>query len=175
MFAKKERVKFRKFRNLILKNLLVVFHGCSPMLLLLWKLVLSWAFGLDSWEISFVWLFWWAGWFKQWWWLRSMKGGWKRQYPHSGFLSQWWTHQGGCFQISFRVERGGGGRIQKVGIFQYHNVYDFNIDEEINQQWILQAHCFRISSAVKRGWVGAKNLEELWIFEERRTEGERFQ
>ena len=79
-----------------------MFHGCSPMLLLLWKLVLSWAFGLDSWEISFVWLFWWAGWFKQWWWLRSMKGGWKRQYPHSGFLSQWWTHQRGCFQISFR-------------------------------------------------------------------------
>ena len=35
MLAKKKRVRFRKFRNLILKNPLVVFHCCSPMLLLL--------------------------------------------------------------------------------------------------------------------------------------------
>ena len=139
-----------------------MFHGCSPMLLLLWKLVLSWAFGLDSWEISFVWLFWWAGWFEQWWWLRSMKGGWKRQYPHSGFLSQWWTHQGGCFQISFRVERGGsntdGGNISISWMMVLDiTLKDFNIDGEINQQWTLQRECFRISSRVKRG-CGCKEL-----------------
>ena len=73
------------------------------------------------------------------------------------------------------LEWRGGERIQKVGIFQYHNVYDFNIDEEINQQWTIQWDCFRISSRVKKGGVGAKNLEELWSFEEGRTEGKRFQ